>query len=123
MFESLGERMQGVFKELRGEGHLTDYHLETALREIRLSLLEADVALPVVRQFTARVRERAVGAKVAQQLSPAQEVTRIVRDELKALLGGDLADARAPRQTRGHRARRSAGLGQDDLGGASSRAC
>ena len=92
MFESLGERMQGVFKELRGEGHLTDYHLETALREIRLSLLEADVALPVVRQFTARVRERAVGAKVAQQLSPAQEVTRIVRDELKALLGGDLVD-------------------------------
>ncbi|HVQ54046.1 MAG TPA: signal recognition particle receptor subunit alpha, partial [Thermoanaerobaculia bacterium] len=91
MFESLGERMQGVFKELRGEGHLTDYHLETALREIRLSLLEADVALPVVKQFTDRVRERAVGAKVTQQLSPAQEVTRIVRDELKSLLGGDLA--------------------------------
>ncbi len=92
MFEGLGDRLQGVFKELRGEGHLTDYHLETALREIRLSLLEADVALPVVRQFTARVRERAVGAKVAQQLSPAQEVTRIVRDELKALLGGENAD-------------------------------
>ena len=89
MFEGLGERMQGVFKELRGEGHLTDFHIETALREIRLSLLEADVALPVVRQFTARVRERAVGAKVAQQLSPAQEVTRIVRDELQALLGGE----------------------------------
>jgi signal recognition particle subunit SRP54 len=84
--------MQGVFKELRGEGHLTDYHLETALRAIRLSLLEADVALPVVRQFTARVRERAVGAKVAEQLSPAQEVTRIVRDELRSLLGGELAD-------------------------------
>jgi signal recognition particle subunit SRP54 len=92
VFESLGDRIQGVFKELRGEGHLTEYHLETALREIRLSLLEADVALPVVRQFTARLRERAVGAKVAQQLSPAQEVTRIVRDELKGLLGGELAD-------------------------------
>jgi signal recognition particle subunit SRP54 len=92
VFESLGDRIQGVFKELRGEGHLTEFHLETALREIRLALLEADVALPVVRQFTARVKERAVGAKVTQQLSPAQEVTRIVRDELIALLGGQSAE-------------------------------
>ncbi len=92
MFEGLSERLQGVFKELRGEGHLTDYHLETAMREIRLSLLEADVALPVVREFTARVKERAVGGKVTQQLSPAQEVTRIVRDELMSLLGGQKAD-------------------------------
>ena len=92
MFEGLSERMQGVFKELRGEGHLTDFHLEQALRQIRLSLLEADVALPVVRDFTARVKERAVGAKVTQQLSPAQEVTRIVRDELMGLLGGVHAD-------------------------------
>ncbi len=92
MFEGLSDRLQGVFKELRGEGHLTDYHLETAMREIRLSLLEADVALPVVRQFTARVKERAVGGKVTQQLSPAQEVTRIVRDELMALLGGQKTD-------------------------------
>jgi len=89
VFESLGDRIQGVFKELRGEGHLTDFHIETAFREIRLSLLEADVALPVVRQFTERVKEKAVGAKVAQQLSPAQEITRIVRDELRALLGGE----------------------------------
>src|SRR5215470_2461892 len=78
VFESLGERIQGVFKELRGEGHLTDFHLDSALRQIRLSLLEADVALPVVREFTSRVKEKAVGAKVLQQLSPAQEVTRIV---------------------------------------------
>jgi signal recognition particle subunit SRP54 len=92
VFESLSDRLQGVFKELRGEGHLTDYHLESALRQIRLSLLEADVALPVVRQFTSRVKERAVGARVTQQLSPAQEVTRIVRDELITLLGGPMAD-------------------------------
>ena len=92
MFEALSDRLAGVFKELRGEGHLTEYHLDTALRQIRLSLLEADVALPVVRQFTARVKEKAVGAKVLQQLSPAQEVTRIVRDELVALLGGRNAD-------------------------------
>jgi signal recognition particle subunit SRP54 len=88
MFESLGDRLAGVFKELRGEGHLTDFHLDTAFRQIRLALLEADVALPVVRDFTAKVKERAIGAKVTQQLSPAQEVTRIVRDELIALLGG-----------------------------------
>jgi signal recognition particle subunit SRP54 len=92
VFEGLGDRLQGVFKELRGEGHLTEFHLETALRQIRLSLLEADVALPVVRQFTARVKEKAVGAKVLQQLSAAQEVTRIVRDELVSLLGGARAD-------------------------------
>jgi signal recognition particle subunit SRP54 len=92
VFESLGDRIQGVFKELKGEGHLTEYHLDSALRQIRLSLLEADVALPVVRGFTARVREKAVGAKVMQQLSPAQEVTRIVRDELVLLLGGQKED-------------------------------
>ena len=92
MFEALGDRLAGVFKELRGEGHLTEYHLDSALRQIRLSLLEADVALPVVREFIARVKEKAVGAKVIQQLSPAQEVTRIVRDELTALLGGEKSD-------------------------------
>jgi len=92
VFEGLSERVQGVFKDLRGEGHLTEYHLETALRQIRLSLLEADVALPVVRDFTARVKERAVGGKVLTQLSPAQEVTRIVRDELMGLLGGQRTD-------------------------------
>jgi len=92
VFESLGDRIQGVFKELKGEGHLTEYHLDSALRQIRLSLLEADVALPVVRNFTARVREKAVGGKVMQELSPAQEVTRIVRDELVLLLGGQKED-------------------------------
>jgi len=92
MFEGLGDRIQGVFKELRGEGHLTEYHLESAFREIRLSLLEADVALPVVKQFTEKVREKAMGLKVMQKLSPAQEVTRIVRDELIELLGGEKKD-------------------------------
>ena len=92
MFESLGDRIQGVFKELKGEGHLTEYHLDSALRQIRLSLLEADVALPVVKNFTARVREKAVGGRVMQELSPAQEVTRIVRDELVLLLGGQKED-------------------------------
>ena len=102
MFESLGDRLNGVFKELRGEGHLTDYHLETAFRQIRLALLEADVALPVVRDFTARVKEKAIGAKVTQQLSPAQEVTRLdcmnefehMSDRAKRLEEAILAGAR-----------------------------
>jgi signal recognition particle subunit SRP54 len=92
VFEGLGDRLQRVFKELRGEGSLTEFHLDSALREIRLSLLEADVALPVVKGFVGRVREQAIGRKVATALSPAQEVTRIVRDELTALLGGQRSD-------------------------------
>ncbi|HET7451462.1 MAG TPA: signal recognition particle protein [Thermoanaerobaculia bacterium] len=92
MFEGLGDRLQRVFKDLRGEGTLTEFHLETALREIRLSLLEADVSLPVVKSFLAKVKEQAVGEKVATALSPAQEVLRIVRDQLVDLLGGARAD-------------------------------
>ncbi len=92
MFEGLGDRLQRVFKDLRGEGTLNDFHLETALREIRLSLLEADVSLPVVKSFLANVKEEAVGQKVTTALSPAQEVTRIVRDQLVVLLGGVQAD-------------------------------
>ena len=92
MFEGLGDRLQRVFKELRGEGTLTEFHLESALREIRLSLLEADVSLPVVKSFLAKVKDQAVGEKVATALSPAQEVLRIVRDQLVTLLGGARAD-------------------------------
>jgi len=92
VFEGLGDRLQRVFKELRGEGTLTEFHLDTALREIRLSLLEADVSLPVVKTFLGKVKEQALGEKVATALSPAQEVTRIVRDQLVALLGGESAD-------------------------------
>ncbi len=92
MFEGLGDRLQRVFKELRGEGTLTEFHLETALREIRLSLLEADVSLPVAKSFLAKVKEQAIGDRVATALSPAQEVLRIVRDQLVALLGGERAD-------------------------------
>ena len=92
MFEGLGDRLQRVFKDLRGEGALNEFHLENALREIRLSLLEADVSLPVVKGFLAAVKDQALGQKVATALSPAQEVTRIVRDQLVALLGGARAD-------------------------------
>src|SRR5659263_265957 len=89
MFESLSNRLQRVFKELRGEGHLTEFHVDEALKEIRTALLEADVNLQVVKDFTARVREKAVGREVLTSFSPAQQVIKIVRDELTRVLGGE----------------------------------
>src|SRR5512140_311305 len=91
MFESLSNRLQRVFKELRGEGHLTEFHVDEALKEIRTALLEADVNLSVVKDFTAAVREKAVGQEVLTSFSPAQQVIKIVRDELTAILGGQQA--------------------------------
>ncbi len=91
MFESLSEKLQRVFKELRGEGHLTEFHVDQALQEIRTALLEADVSLGVVKDFTAAVRQKAVGQEVLTSFSPAQQVLKIVQDELTALLGGAVA--------------------------------
>ncbi|MGZ5428876.1 MAG: signal recognition particle receptor subunit alpha, partial [Thermoanaerobaculia bacterium] len=91
MFESLSNRLQRVFKELRGEGHLTEFHVDEALKEIRTALLEADVNLQVVKDFTARVREKAVGEEVLTSFSPTQQVIKIVRDELTRVLGGEQA--------------------------------
>ncbi len=91
MFESLSNRLQRVFKELRGEGHLTEFHVDEALKEIRTALLEADVNLSVVKDFTAAVREKSVGQEVLTSFSPAQQVIKIVRDELTAILGGHQA--------------------------------
>jgi signal recognition particle subunit SRP54 len=91
MFDSLSDRLQRVFKELRGEGHLTEFHVDEALKEIRTALLEADVNLQVVKDFTAAVRDKAVGHEVLTSLSPAQQVLKIVRDELTRLLGGAAA--------------------------------
>ena len=87
MFESLSTRLQDAFKTLRGEGRLTPEHVETALREIRLALLEADVNFKVVKAFIDRVRDRAMGQDVLRSLSPSQQVVRIVRDEMVALFG------------------------------------
>src|SRR5690349_24030332 len=88
MFESLGTRLQDVFKGLRGESRLTPDNIETALREIRLALLEADVNFRVVKAFVDRVRVKAVGDEVLRSLTPAQHVVRIVRDEMLAMFGG-----------------------------------
>jgi signal recognition particle subunit SRP54 len=87
MFESLSTRIQDVFKSLRGEIRLTPEHVETALREIRLALLEADVNFKVVKAFIDRVRDQAMDQAVLKSLSPGQQVIKIVRDEMLALFG------------------------------------
>lgn len=91
MFDSLSDRLQRVMKELRGEGHLTEFHVDEALKEIRTALLEADVHLDVVKGFTQRVREKAVGQEVLTAFAPAQQVLKIVQGELVSLLGGTAA--------------------------------
>jgi signal recognition particle subunit SRP54 len=88
MFESLSEKLQKVFKNLRGEGRLSEAHIEEALKEIRMALLEADVNFKVVKQFTDAIRAKALGQEVLQSLSPGQQVVKIVRDELQEMLGG-----------------------------------
>ncbi len=87
MFDTLSDRLQGVFRFLRGEARLTEATIESALREIRMALLEADVNFKVVKAFVDRVRDRAMGQDVLKSLTPAQQVVRIVRDEMIALFG------------------------------------
>jgi signal recognition particle subunit SRP54 len=91
VFDTLSERLQGVFRSLRGQGLLSEAQIEAALREIRLALLEADVHFQVVKQLLARVREKATGQEILRSLNPDQAVLRIVRDEMVALLGGATA--------------------------------
>jgi signal recognition particle subunit SRP54 len=101
MFESLSNRLQGVFRSIRGQSRLTEERVDGALREIRLALLEADVNFRVVKAFVERVRVKAVGDEVLKSLTPDQHVVRIVRDEMLALFGttaGGLSPStRAPR--------------------------
>jgi signal recognition particle subunit SRP54 len=87
MFENLTEKLQRTFKNLRGQGKLTEEHLDAALAEIREAMLEGDVALPVIDELLASIRSKALGSEVMLQLSPDQQVIKLVRDELTALLG------------------------------------
>jgi signal recognition particle subunit SRP54 len=99
VFESLSDRLTGVLQGLRGKGRLTDADIDATTREIRLALLEADVSLPVVREFVGRIKDRAKGAEVSGALNPAQQVVKIVNDELVGILGGQtrqLAFAKTP---------------------------
>jgi signal recognition particle subunit SRP54 len=89
VFNSLSDRLTATFKNLRGKGRLSEADVDATVREIRRALLDADVAVPVVRDFAARVRERALGAEVAAALNPSQQVVKIVNDELVNILGGE----------------------------------
>jgi signal recognition particle subunit SRP54 len=88
MFDSLSDKLDQVFKKLRGQGVMTEENIKDALREVRLVLLEADVNFKVVRDFVGRVKDRAIGSEVLQSLSPGQQVIKIVHDELVSLMGG-----------------------------------
>ncbi|MCG5499407.1 signal recognition particle protein [Ectothiorhodospira lacustris] len=87
MFDSLSERLQGTIKRLRGQARLTEENIQDTIREVRKALLEADVALPVVREFIARVKERAVGQEVLASLTPGQALVKVVNDELIKVMG------------------------------------
>ena len=87
MLENLTDRLQGVIKNLRGQARLTEENISDAMREVRMALLEADVALPVVKEFIAKVKERAQGKEVLASLTPGQAVIEVVNDELTALMG------------------------------------
>jgi signal recognition particle subunit SRP54 len=89
MFDTLSDRLDKVFTSLRGKGRLSEADIDATAREIRVALLEADVALPVVKAFIASVKERAQGEEVSKALNPAQQVVKIVNEELVGILGGE----------------------------------
>ncbi|MGW3407126.1 signal recognition particle receptor subunit alpha, partial [Streptomyces zhihengii] len=89
MFDTLSDRLSATFKNLRGKGRLSEADIDGAAREIRIALLEADVALPVVREFIKQVKTRSLGAEVSKALNPSQQVVKIVNEELVGILGGE----------------------------------
>ena len=92
MFESLSDRLGGVFDRLRGRGALNEADVRAAMREVRIALLEADVALPVVREFVDKATEQAVGHQVLKSITPGQQVVKIVHDALVEMLGSDAGE-------------------------------
>src|ERR1700722_2037104 len=89
MFDALTDRLQGALKNIRGDGKLTPENIEDAIREVRKSLLEADVSLKVVKLFISRVRQKALGTEVLESISPDQQFVKVVYDELVTILGGE----------------------------------
>ena len=89
MFATLSDRLAATFKNLRGKGRLSEADIDATAREIRIALLEADVALPVVKEFVGAVKERARGEEVSGALNPAQQIIKIVNEELVTILGGE----------------------------------
>ncbi len=100
MFPQLSEKLQEVFKELRGHGTLSEANIEAALRQVRLALLEADVDFQVAKRFITQVKEKALGETVLRSIRPGEQVVKIFHDELTALLGGDAAPLRIEDRTR-----------------------
>ena len=88
IFEGLADKLQETFKKLRGQGKLTETDINEAMREVRMALLEADVNFKVVKDFIAKVKEKAIGKEVLESLTPAQFIIKIVNDELTDLMGG-----------------------------------
>ncbi|MFN2621242.1 MAG: signal recognition particle protein [Chthoniobacterales bacterium] len=91
MFSQLGDKLQDIFKDLRGHGTISEANINDALRQVRLALLEADVDFQVAKQFIARIKEKALGEEVLRSVTPGQQIVKIFHDELTALLGGDAA--------------------------------
>ena len=92
MFEALGDKLTAVFNKMTSRGVLSEDDINTAMREIRLALLEADVALPVVKDFIAHVKEQALGEKVVRSIQPGQMGVKIVNDELDKIFGNEAVD-------------------------------
>lgn len=89
MFENLSERLEGAFKQLKGEGRISEINVATTIKEIRRALVDADVNYKIAKEFTDKVKDKATGEKVLQAVSPGQQMVKIVQDELAALMGGD----------------------------------
>ena len=100
MFSQLSDKLQEIFKDLRGHGTINELNIDAALREVRLALLEADVDFHVAKKFIARVKEKALGEAVLRSITPGQQIIKIFHDELTALLGGDVEPLRLENSTR-----------------------
>src|ERR1700757_1017754 len=100
MFSQLSDKLQDIFKDLRGHGTISESNIDAALRHVRLALLEADVDFQVARKFIPRVKEKALGETVVRSITPGQQIVKIFHDELTALLGGDAEPLRLEEQSR-----------------------
>ena len=123
VFDTLSDKLQATLGGLGRSGRLDEEAISKAMREIRLALLEADVNLEVARDFTAAVKERALGQDVLKSLTPGQQVVKIVHEELTALMGSGRLAARVRPSADGDPPRRPPGLGQDDRGGEARAPC
>src|SRR5215813_10533950 len=100
MFSQLGDKLQEIFKDLRGHGKISGSNINDALRHVRLALLDADVDFQVAKDFIAHVKEKALGEEVLRSITPGQQIVKIFHDELTALLGGDAAPLNLERPAR-----------------------